>query len=315
VSGAPGELEAVAALVAALVDGRPAPGAPAALVRHHGLGPLAFTHGQAAFRGDLAAAAIRADQQRAIADEVVTALARAGIPAALLKGISYAGWLYREPGERPMTDVDLMVPIPAFGAAAAVLRRLGYWHAGPPAQRAPRHHAMGFKRPRASLDLHRAPAQIGRIAIDLDAVWARTSEAPWLPGARRLERIDEVLFHFANLARHDLIAPLLTYVDAGRLLRAVDEGGWGDLLERAAAWRFSRVLAVTLEWVELVIGWRQGPARWWMPRRDEVLRGVLPARRRQLVRKLHLVEGPRELAAYGLAVLQGALARRFPGQV
>src|SRR5688572_7740828 len=94
---------ALAALVAVLVDGGEAPAAPVERVRAHGLAPLAHRHGRAELRNDFITSSLRAEQQREIAAEAVAALAAAGVPAALLKGISYAGWLYADPGERPMT--------------------------------------------------------------------------------------------------------------------------------------------------------------------------------------------------------------------
>lgn len=294
--------------MAALIAGRAAPSAPCERVRAHGLAALAYAHGRPEFRSDFAASAIRADQQRETAAEAVEVLSP--IPVALLKGISYAGWLYPDPAQRPMSDVDLLVPSGQFERAFARLRRLGYWHAGPGAQRSPRHHALTLKRREASIDLHRSPVQAGRIAIDHAAVWARTAPAAWVPGARRLEPVDETLFHFANLARHDLIAPLQAYVDAARLLAALDPAARRALADRARAWRFARVLGACVELVEHVAGWRAAPPRWWLPRRAELLRGGLPPRPVQLGRKLLLVEGPRELARYAVAVLDGARARR-----
>jgi hypothetical protein len=283
-------------------------------VRRHGLAPLAYRHGLAEFRADFAAAAIRADQQRAIAAEAVATLAAVGVPAALYKGISYGAWLYADPGERPMTDVDLIVRAGDHPRAVAALQRLGYWHPGPAIQRSPRHHAITLKRRNASLDLHRSPVQHGRLAIDWDAVWARTSDAPWVPGARRLDPIDEVLFHFAHLARQDLIAPLLAFVDGARLLATLDGPGWTTLLSRARAMRFARVLDAAIDLVEHVVGHRDDRSRWWLPSKIEVLQGKLPARLTQIGRKLLLVEGPAELRSYAVSVLDGVIAARFRAQ-
>ena len=308
------EDRALAALVAVLVDGGQAPAAPIERVRRHGIAPLAHRHGRAELRNDFITSSLRAEQHRAIAAEAVAALAGASIPAVLLKGISYGAWLYDDPGERPMTDVDLLVPVAAHAEAIQILARLGYRHAGPRAQWSSRHHAITLKRPTGSVDLHRGPVQQGRIAIDLGGVWGRTVEAPWVPGALRLDELDETLFHFANLARHDLIAPLLSFVDAGRLLRRLDGTGWGRLHERASAWRFRRVFSTCLSVVEHVIGWRERRTPRWLPSKAEVLRGGLPPRPVQLARKLLLLEGPRELAALGITVADGLLnARPTPG--
>ena len=304
-------LAAEAALVAALADDRPAPaeaaGASLAWIRHHGLGPLAYTHGLARgeLRADYALSSIRAEQQRAIAGEAVALLAGAGIDVILLKGISYAGWLYPDPAERPMTDVDLLVRPRDHARAMTLLVGLGYRHAGPAIQRSPRHHALTLKRPHAAIDLHRSPVQRGRIAIPLDDVWARAAPAPWLPGAYRLAEEDELLFHAANLARHDLIVPASSFVDAGRLLGRLDGAARAHLARTAERWRFGRVLDAVIEAVELACSRRADRTRRWMPTRDELLAGAVPPRPLQLARKLFLIEGPRELAAYGRSVISG----------
>ncbi len=300
------ELEALGSLVQALAEDRHAPSADPGRIRAGGLAPMAYTHGLAEYRADYALSSIRAEQQRAIAREAVDALIAIDVPVILLKGISYAGWLYSDPAERPMTDVDLLVAAEHHGRAEEALGHLGYRHAGPRIQRSARHHAMTFKRPNAAVDLHRNPAQQGRIAIPMREVWGRARPAAWVPGALRLAELDELLFHLANLARHDLIVPLVSFVDAGRMLRRLDEAAIATLSQRARGWRFGRVGDACLEAVGVVCGWR-APRRWWLPSRDELLGAGLPRRPVQLGRKLLLVEGPRELAAYGHAVIDGWL--------
>lgn len=274
-------------------------------MRKQSLAPLAFTHGLKDFRPDYALASIRADQQRAIAGEAVAALRAEGIAVLLLKGISYAGGLYADPAERPMSDVDLLVDGRDHARATARLEALGYRHAGPAAQRSPRHHAITMKRADgAAVDLHRSPAQRGRIALPLADLWRRAIPAPWIPGAVRPEAIDELLLHLANLARHDLIVPANAFVDAGRMWRRLAAVDRAELARRADAWRFGRVADACIEAVEIACGWRTRRRRW-LPDRAELLSGALPPRHRQLGRKLLLVEGPRELAAYAGAVLDG----------
>jgi len=291
-------LAALGSLVQALAEDRPASPAEPEKIRSHGLAPMSFTHGLTDFRADYALSSIRAEQQRVIAGEVVDSLDR------------YAGWLYADPAERPMSDVDLLVPVEDFARALAAVERLGYRHAGPAIQRSPRHHAMTLKRPNASVDLHRSPAQRGRIAIPMPEVWRRAEPATWIPGAQRLDELDEVLFHMANIARHDLIVPLLSFVDAGRMLRRLDAQRRDELSRRAVQWRFGRVLDACIEATERVCGWRTDRGRWWLPTREQMLDGTRPRRAVQIGRKLLLVEGPRELIAYGEAVLDGWLTAR-----
>jgi hypothetical protein len=267
--------------------GREADAGPA-WVRAHALAPLAFTHGLTAFRPDFALSSIRAEQQRAIAAEAVTTLAGAGVHVMLLKGISYAGWLYAEPAERPMSDVDLLVRRRDHDRAITHLVGLGYRRAGPAIQRSTRHHAVTLKRPHAAVDLHRSPVQHGRIAIPMGEVWRRALPADWIAGDPvRPEPLDELLLHLANLARHDLIVPAVSFVDAGRMLRRLDAGQRATLARRAAAWGFGRVFEACLQAVEVACGWREpAAARWWLPSRDVLLTGAPPARWRQIGRKM-----------------------------
>lgn len=206
-----------------------------------------------------------------------------------------------------MSDVDLLVRDGDHARAVTAVACLGYRHAGPSSQWSSRHHAITLKRPQASVDLHRGPAQRDRIAIPMNEVWARATPAAWVPGAHRLAELDDVLFHFANLARHDLIVPLVSFVDAARMLRRLDGDQRCDLMRTASCWRFARVLRACIEAVEVTCGWR-ARGRWWLPPRDQVLSGELPRRPVQLGRKLLLIEGPRELVAYGHAVVDGWLA-------
>jgi hypothetical protein len=58
--------------------------------------------------------------------EAATLLLEAGIPAILLKGATFARWLYADDEHRPYVDSDLLVPRSRFRAAGRVLRRAGY---------------------------------------------------------------------------------------------------------------------------------------------------------------------------------------------
>jgi hypothetical protein len=294
------------ALLAVLVDGGPPPttSPPPELVRVHRLAPLAHTHGVPGFRADHLAAGLRVEQHREIAAEAAAVLAGANIPVILLKGASYAGWLYADPAERPMTDVDLMVSPAQHELAARVLAGLGYAPGGPAHQRSPRQHALTLRRPHAAVDLHRGPVQLGRIAID-DRLWERARASTWIPGALHLDPVDETLFHFAFMARQDLIGPAILHVDAGRLLRSLDGAAWQRLLERASHWRFRRVLETLVGWTEHLIGWRDRPPTWWLPKKDEALGDAPPSRLRQLARKPLLLGGPREVAHFAVATIDG----------
>lgn len=309
--------DALVELCAALAADRPVTQAclPAPTrVRRHDLGPLAHTHGVPGYRGDHAFAAITHDRAVAAATEAIAALGAAGVPVALFKGIAYAGTLYPDPAERPMTDVDLLVAPHDADRAFAAITRLGYWHAGPANQRAPRTHAITLKRRGAAIDLHRGPMQLGRAAIPHEAVLARARPAAHLPGALRLDPVDETLYHLAHMIRSDLHVPLLSFIDTARLLAGLG-GDRRPLLDRASAWRLGRPVRAVLSVVDHVLAAAPAPA-WWLPGRAEVLRRTLPRRPVQIARKLLLVDGPRDLAGFAAAIALGLTyphrSRRLP---
>jgi hypothetical protein len=70
-------------------------------------------------------AALRLNQDAA-AGRVVRRLGDAGVESILLKGTSFARWLYPSPHDRPMADVDLLVAPEQVAAAEEVLMRMGY---------------------------------------------------------------------------------------------------------------------------------------------------------------------------------------------
>jgi hypothetical protein len=62
----------------------------------------------------------------------VDALAAAGVPALVIKGLAVGAWLYGDPALREHTDVDLLVPEAQADTVRAVLTGAGYqWMSGP----------------------------------------------------------------------------------------------------------------------------------------------------------------------------------------
>ena len=294
---------------------------PDALVRRHFLAPLAYRAGVERFRDDFIASALLAELRERTSREVVAALAADGIPVILLKGISYARLLYAEPAERPMSDVDLLVPPDMHDAAARVLRRLGYWVAGSPRQRSPLHHAVGFKRKGASIDLHRSMIQPLRARIDVAGLWQRAVPAPEVDSqpdgplaghARRLDPVDEAVIHLGHIARHELLVPIINYVDAVRLMRRVP-GAPDAVRTRAREFRLGRAVHAALAMTDALTrgGPDCSPPPAPMPALAEVLAYRPVWRPLQFVRKAWLVEGPVELIGLAVVGTYGHLAHRL----
>lgn len=120
-------------------------------------------------------------------------LTAADIPNVLIKGPATARLLYPgEPGRRPYTDVDMLVPVDRFVEAEAALREDGFqdlltevhdgefpWHET--AWRSPGPDGL-------AVDLHRGFAGVQDAAAFFDGIWATREEfqlggsALWVPG-------------------------------------------------------------------------------------------------------------------------------------
>jgi hypothetical protein len=171
-----------------------------ARVRRHLLAPLAHRAGFPGFRSDYIAAALHAERRAGFLAEVLGAFG--DLPVLRLKGIAYIATLYDDPAERPMTDIDLLVPGPRFAGGGRPARALGYVDDGKRNQRSPVNHAVTLRRRESAIDLHRSMVQVGRMAIDLDAVWRNAipacQTAAWCPCPDH-----EYLIHLAHMARHE----------------------------------------------------------------------------------------------------------------
>ena len=303
-------------LVAAIAASRTFTGDAATLpldqIRRHLLAPLAFAAGVEAFRSDAIASSLRAELRAALLDEVITAFTAAGIAVVLLKGAAYAGSIYREPGHRPMSDLDLLVRPDRVDDAHRELRRLGYWHAGSPQQRSPRHHAIALKRRDASVDLHRHILQAGRSDIPIDDLWQR-ARASHVAGALRLAPVDELVVHLAHMARHELIVPAVNYVDAVRLAAALAAGQREQVAARAREWHLLRSYAATqICLARLLENAEDGPS--WLPTRAQILAQDAGSRMTQLTRKLRLIEGPRQILGVLWTTASGRFGKHRPAR-
>jgi hypothetical protein len=302
---------------------RPADDAPDdavdALIRRHMLAPLAYRAGVARFRRDYLASGLLAELRARCLREVGDALAAERIPVAVIKGAAYAGRIYADPAERPMSDVDLLVPPALHARAERALRRLGFWRVGSPRQQSRLHHAVGYKRKGASIDLHRSIVQPYRSRIDVAALWRRA--VPGDDGLWRLDPVDEVVIHLGHVARHELMVPVINYVDAARLLARVDRAA---VEERARAFRLGRGVRAALAMTDALTrdarpdtGFDAGPAavldvsRRLLPSVDEVVAYGRVWRPLQCLRKALLVDGPRELVGLAAVAVYDGLAQHL----
>lgn len=268
-----------------------------ALVRRHLLAPLAYRQGRVEYKRDYIAAALHAERRQGFLEEAVAALRP--IPVMRLKGIAYAGTLYDDPALRPMTDIDLLVPAAQFAAAVAALERLGYRDDGKRNQRSPVNHAVTLRRQESAIDLHRSMVQVGRMAIDLPAVWREAIPAPG--DTLRPCPVHEYLIHIAHLARHEFSAALIAYEDAARLAATA-----GDARHLARQWHLGRAEALvrryvrSLEHLEIIT-----PLPF--PGTRELVLGEPVSRPIQLIRKLAIHDSPTDLLGFAWGGLRTRL--------
>ncbi len=205
----------------------------------------------------------------------------------LLKGMAYLLDLYPDPGERRLTDIDLLIRPQDAGRIARRLERSGFrgetdghfpdnrrfemWLPGPSPCRFEFHWSLGLP--------HRA-------RVDQEEVWERACAAVLeeIP-CRRLAIEDAILYHAMHAADHYFGPSLKWAIDLREMLRR-----WRPdrdaLLERAARWRCRAALHLALRHVAKVF-----PGD--VP--DDLMRRTAPGRLRAALQRRYLARDPLSL--------------------
>ncbi|HKA86227.1 MAG TPA: nucleotidyltransferase family protein [Haliangiales bacterium] len=170
------------------------------------------------------------------------ALAQAGIPWLLLKGAALERSVYA-PGERPMHDVDVLVPAARFADAGRLARGVGAEPLGPASRPVTGRfeYAAAFALPPGvGVEIHRAVGPSPLFAVDVAALFRRASACT--DGALVPDATDLFLLLALHAAKHGFCLPFRSVVDGLRLAAAgtVDRGA---LVARARAFRARRALA------------------------------------------------------------------------
>jgi hypothetical protein len=262
---------------------------PKWLVQRHALGPLVARAGITQFRDDLARASLRWAETQTLLPTLTRALTLAGVPVVPLKGASYATTLYDMPAERPMTDVDLLVPGAAVEAARRVLRGLGFL----PFEQGPvLHHAQAWARQDVAIDLHWNIIAPGRSRINLAAVWGRTTPATWPEGAASLDAEDALVFHAIHTVRNRLRLPLIHVVDLERLLERAD---LTVAYTRARQWGLATAFGLALEYHRALLEERAWPRL--APSPSDAVLLAEPSALAKIAFDLSVAGSPRQLVA------------------
>lgn len=159
------------------------------------------------------------------AREALDALGEAGIAGLLLKGAALVLGAYRDPGLRPMDDLDVLVPEGAAEAALRVLAARGWRPREPatPAYRATRHAAPLHREGRTQIDLHWRVFEEHCPPAAEAAFWAeaRALTDPMLEGApaRILAPADQLLHVVVHGLKWSRIPAVRWAADAAMVVR------------------------------------------------------------------------------------------------
>ena len=291
----------------------------------------------------------RADKVRATLLEATGTLAQAGIDVVGIKGIHTSYALFPEPGTRPLSDIDLVIPPRRFDDADLALRRAG--HSPGPSSRRPL--KRGYRPPGTpnvlrSLSLTHAE---GPIQLDLHANLDRNffgvrtlrfgfpaagERAPWpVPGGAGDRPLPDVLAEpllsaflaaHASEGLHNLtLVRLVELVLSLRLGLAQGTLRWDDLLSRLEAVRATRFVHPAFELVERLApgtldpDFRAALAEQATPRMERVLAGMRPATAQRmeglsLDERLMWAQGPVETLRRLVDMVWPSSAGNAPGE-
>jgi hypothetical protein len=297
-----------------------------AMARHHRLSPLLAIGSRPAgfspeiaetFRRDRLSTLGRSTLLRHALAEILAALDARSVDVAVLKGIAYEDLIYPDPGTRPSSDIDLLVPGSERRVALGTLARLGYRpSASAPGFDQPDYHEISFCRDAVNVDLHFALAPLVRGAIDYVALW---NDMQTWSFAGRVTKTPSFVHAAVNQALHMAIhhfdVPALYLLDFRRLAAMADATGQREdpasdtsarLRAAARAWGCLRPLETTLALASAFLGneaidaaGRSPGLSWLVERVIAGYGGLEPVSRpEQLARKVLSFDHPRTAARY-----------------
>ena len=231
------------------------------------------------------------------------ASALADEPFVVWKGADYALRLYARPDLRPMQDLDLLVPRSRLSAACERLERAGARRRPfrGAASRASSYHERAFELGDVIVELHQAFVQRVRHRVDYDVLWARRTALPVLgPHAFRLDDTDALLAHALSLAKDELTAPLVRFLDLRLLLERADVA---EAARRAREWRMVRALWSALHQARSLM------PEIWTPELALVADGLLPPRVRSFLAR-RVLPPPHEQGRAGVVTRSRQLWRK-----
>ena len=171
-----------------------------------------------------------------VAGQVIAALDQRQVRPILLKGASFARWLYGDGGARPYNDVDLLVAPCQLASAAEVLVGLGYVLRCPAAAQGEQaEHATNWDRPHSpTIDLHNTMSS--RIGATPARCWEVISAQarPAVVGGMTAEVLAPTALAL-HVVLHAEVGKAKTLDDLGRALSRLSLSEWQSSFELAQA--------------------------------------------------------------------------------
>lgn len=200
---------------------------------------------------EVAANGLLAQEQVAVWDK---RLADAGIKAVWLKGAALSHTVYADPAMRPMTDIDVLVPLAqARRALALVTDVTGQEPASLPLEQAI--HAVFNVGPAGliKMELHWSLIDIPRSRRTPDVAWFLSQTAPFKLGSQKHLTLQPEA-HLLYLCAHAQIGhgeadfQISRYLDIHNLLQATPTFDWQIVIDKAIEFGWTYAVERALSW-------------------------------------------------------------------
>lgn len=182
----------------------------------------------------------------AVASEIATDLAAAGVPCVPFKGVALVCREYADPGLRPMDDIDLLVPRRSFRSALAMLEKKGWRRSSPPSHLGSGSYQARLEGPAGTVaELHHAFEAPELFPIDYDSILDRAEPCDGEPLGFRLMTPEDTLLGLAlHEAKHGWILQARDVLDLALVVREVRD--WAAVWTRARRWHLTGALVPAL---------------------------------------------------------------------
>jgi len=192
-------------------------------------------------------------------DRILTLASRRGVHPVVLKGAALRTLVYREPVERAIGDLDLLVGPEAYEEALQVLTEAGYENRDPPEVRSAlrlHHFHDRLRGPGGfAVELHwglqpsRAP-----FALPVDDMLARSVESGNEDIQMRALCPEDTLLHIVSQSLEDGFAQVRRIVDLDRIVVRYADLDWDAVVGNAEEAGLTRMTALALDLSRALLG-------------------------------------------------------------